>query len=539
MKKFKKTDFIAIIVLLTVTFAVICLKLLTGNSDTGVNGSLQKAVSPEDFNTDGKVLGIRTGSAFEIPTKTNFHKSQYLYFDTDSDLITALYTGKIDGYLNDEPVAKMQSINNPDIDYFIKPVVEDEYCFAFPKDTPKSNKIRGQFNEFLKKLSEKDEINRLIHKWMEGPVEERVYDDSPLSGENGILSIAVPSDFPPFSYYHNNKLTGFVQELCTSFAREYGYGLKFEEVKVTSMLAGIATGKYDIAASAISITEERQKVMDFSDVYYHGGMVLMVRSSEVSEGTYHTTKSSDTDSDSGNDSFFDKIADSFERNFIKEERYMLVLKGIGITLLITVLSVIFGSILAFLVCLMRRLDSIVINFLLNLYIKIFQGTPILVVLMILYYVVFAKSDIEALWVAVMAFTLNFGAYGSEIMMSGINSIDKGQTEASLALGFTRNQAFFKFIYPQAAVRFIPVYKQEIISLLKNTSVVGYIAINDLTKVTDIIRGQTFEALFPLVVTAVIYFIIACLISLILKKVLKVIDPVQRKKNAKRKWIQYE
>ena len=93
-------------------------------------------------------------------------------------------------------------------------------------------------------------------------------------------------------------------------------------------------------------------------------------------------------------------------------------------------------------------------------------------------------------------------------------------------------AFFRFIFPQAAVRFLPVYKHEIISLLKNTSIVGYIAINDLTKVSDIIRSRTFEAFFPLLASAVIYFILAWVISVILKKILKCVDPKQKKKTVK-------
>ena len=133
--------------------------------------------------------------------------------------------------------------------------------------------------------------------------------------------------------------------------------------------------------------------------------------------------------------------------------------------------------------------------------------------------------------AVIGFTLNFGAYASEIMRSGIESIDDGQREAALALGYSENQAFFKFIFPQAAVRFLPVYRGEIVSLLKSTSIVGYIAIQDLTKMSDIIRSRTYEAFFPLIATAIIYFILAWVISLILKAVLKGVDRRHRKRNA--------
>ena len=152
--------------------------------------------------------------------------------------------------------------------------------------------------------------------------------------------------------------------------------------------------------------------------------------------------------------------------------------------------------------------------------------------MILYYVIFGKSGIAAMWVAVIGFSLNFGAYVSEILRSGIDSIDGGQREAALALGYSENQAFFRFIFPQAAVRQLGVYRGEIISLLKNTSIVGYIAIQDLTKMSDIIRSRTYEAFFPLIVTAVIYFLLAWIIPLILKFILKQIDPRSRKRGVK-------
>ena len=148
--------------------------------------------------------------------------------------------------------------------------------------------------------------------------------------------------------------------------------------------------------------------------------------------------------------------------------------------------------------------------------------------MILYYVILGKTGLEAVWVAIIGFTLNFGAYASEIMRSGIESIDPGQREAALALGYSENQTFFRFIFPQAAVRFLPVYRGEVVSLLKSTSIVGYIAIQDLTKMSDIIRSRTYEAFFPLIATAVIYFILAWIISMILKLILKVFDRKHKK-----------
>jgi len=255
--------------------------------------------------------------------------------------------------------------------------------------------------------------------------------------------------------------------------------------------------------------------------------VLIVRTEDLKSDS-SSAQGSGTEESKG---FFESVKESFEKNFITEERWKLILEGIGTTCAITLLTVLFGSILAFAICMFRRVNSSLAGVICNVYVKLLQGTPMVVLLMILYYVVFGKSGIDAIWVAVIGFSLNFGAYGSEIMRSGIESIDGGQREAALALGFTENQGFFKFIFPQAAVRFLPVYRGEIISLLKNTSIVGYIAIQDLTKMSDIIRSRTFEAFFPLIATAVIYFILAWLISLALAKILKVVDPKQKKKKA--------
>ena len=491
------------------------------------DGNPSDASEPEYTEYNGKKIGILTGSSFEDVTHEKFPDSEYIYFDNNSDLVLALEQKKIDAFIEDEPVAKMMNIENASINYLKKMLVSDDYSLGFQKNTESSKVYLKQFNDMLSELWANGEIDRLITKWFEGPESEKTIDRSGLSGTNGELTIAARSNKPPFSYYENGEFTGYGVELVTMFARKYGYSIKYEDTNLSAMLAGLAAEKYDIGISSMSVTEERKKSIDFSDTFYKGGMVLVIRSEDIkSSGTDLTSTVSNTEEKKG---FFESVAESFEKNFVKEDRWKLILQGIGTTCAITALTVLFGSILAFLICMFRRADSVLAGKICNIYVKLLQGTPMVVLLMILYYVVFGKSSFDAIWVAVIGFSLNFGAYGSEIMRSGIESIDNGQREAALALGFTENQGFFKFIFPQAAVRFLPVYRGEIISLLKNTSIVGYIAIQDLTKMSDIIRSRTFEAFFPLIATAIIYFILAWVISFALAKVLKVVDPKQNKK----------
>jgi polar amino acid transport system substrate-binding protein len=148
----------------------------------------------------------------------------------------------------------------------------------------------------------------------------------------------------------------------------------------------------------------------------------------------------------------------------------------------------------------------------NIYIALMRGMPVLVLLMIMFYVIFAGTSINPVTVAVITFGMNFAAYVSEMFRSAIESVDKGQTEAGVALGFTPFKTFIYIVLPQAFKQVLPVFKGETISLVKTTSIVGFIAVQDLTKVGDIIRSRTFDAFFPLVMVAVLYFIVSWLFA---------------------------
>ena len=500
-------------------------------SESDYEGGAVIAVRAEDMHGtgqpaasffNGKRIGILTGSNYEGITFEHFPDSEYFYFDNISDLTTALLSNKIDGFLTDEPGAMIECAEIPDIDYLKKKIVDDDYSFGFQKDSPRGEKLMGEFNALIAELKASGELDALKQKWMGSDESVKVVDKTKLTGENGEISIVYLSGLIPFSYTSGQERVGYCVELVQRFAEKYGYSLREEETTISSCLSGIVTGKYDILACGLSYTEERAQSVNYSDVFYNGGVVLVGRSSDISGNPQNNAGMA----------FFASIAKSFEKNFIREDRYKLILEGISVTCAITALSVVFGSVLAFLICLLRRVDSVLAGKICNLYVKLLQGTPVVVLLMILYYVVFGQSDLSSIWVGVIGFSLNFAAYVSEILRTGIESIESGQREAALALGYTENQAFFRFIFPQAAVRQMSVYRGEIISLLKNTSIVGYIAIQDLTKMSDIIRSRTYEAFFPLIATAVIYFILAWIISIILNLILKKMDPLQRKRTVK-------
>jgi len=212
--------------------------------------------------------------------------------------------------------------------------------------------------------------------------------------------------------------------------------------------------------------------------------------------------------------------DSFYNNFIAEDRYRMILDGLQVTLLITAGAVILGTILGGLICWMRMSRHKGLQKVAKVYIDIMRGTPVLVVLMLMYYVIMAPLEATGIVVAIVTFGMNTAAYIGEMLRSAIQGIDRGQTEAGLALGYTPRQTFIRIVLPQVIKSVMPVYEGEVVSLLKGTSIVGYIAVADMTRASDLIRSRTFDAFLPIILTAVIYFFMAWLIGQLLKSLVE-------------------
>ena len=198
----------------------------------------------------------------------------------------------------------------------------------------------------------------------------------------------------------------------------------------------------------------------------------------------------------------------------------MILDGLQLTLFITLCAALLGTMLGGLVCWMRMSRHRWLQQVAKVYIELMRGTPVLVLLMLMYYVVMAPLDATGVVVAIVTFAMNTAAYISEMLRTAIQGIDRGQTEAGLALGFTPRQTFFRIVLPQVVKAVMPVYQGEVVSLLKGTSIVGYIAVSDMTRASDLIRSRTFDAFFPLIVTAIIYFLMAWLIGQLLQSLVQ-------------------
>ena len=222
--------------------------------------------------------------------------------------------------------------------------------------------------------------------------------------------------------------------------------------------------------------------------------------------------------------WFNNVAAMFERAFIVGDRWKLYIQGLGITLQISVCAAILGTIIGTALAFMKlstRKDGkkTVWNVIANVYIDIIRGTPSVLQLLIMYFIVFAFSK-NGIVIAILTFGINSGAYVAEIVRGGILAVDRGQTEAGRSMGLTHAQTFAYIVMPQAVKNILPPIGNEFIVLLKETAIVGYVGLSDLTRIANQISSRTYEPFMPLIGAAIIYFTIIKMLTILLGKLEK-------------------
>ncbi|MBO5564179.1 MAG: transporter substrate-binding domain-containing protein [Lachnospiraceae bacterium] len=466
-------------------------------------------------------IAVLTGSNFPELVEASFPEAEQIFYNTVADMIQAMQSGKVDAIAIDEPVGRNIMAENDWITMADGYLASFDFAFFFAK-TEEGEALANEVSAFLRKVKEDGTMDALQKKWFDSVPDESMMsiDPNTLSAPNGELAVSV-MQYPPFVIRGEHMYCGYEVELLTMFAQEKGLGLSFVSTNADGTLPEVQSGRCDVAATGAAITEERKEVIVFSEPDYSGGVVLIVRDERGGSST----------------SFISRLKESFEKTFIRENRYLLFLHGIWETVLLTVLSALFGTGLGFLIFMACRKGNPVANLLARFFSWLIAGMPAVVLLMILYYIVFGKTPISGMAVSVIAFTLVFGAEVYGKLKTAVGAIDRGQTEAGYALGFTDRQTFFKFILPQALPHLMPSYRGGLVSLIKATAVVGFVAVEDLTKTGDIIRSRTYEAFFPLIAVAVIYYILAAILVFLVDRFTMRMDPARRDEKEILKGVQ--
>lgn len=452
---------------------------------------------------DGELLGCMSGSIFDLTIREKFKNSKVIYFNSRAELLNGLKQKKIEAYLADEPVAMVLCNDNDDVTYLKDALDVSVYGVCFSKE---NLSLQSEFNEFLSLIEEEGTLKTLQDKWISPNALNEKVANYPLNNQKGTIKAITTPDAAPFSFMSNNEWQGLEVELLNMFCSEYGYDLRIDSSSFDALLSAVASNKYDISFNGIYITEERKKSVNFSNPIYVADVVAMIRNPQ-------------TVSDKKRD-ILTSIKDKLYSNLIEEDRYKLIFKGMTTTLVITALSILFGTICGFIMYLLAYKYPGSVKYIFDKYAYVIGGLPSVIILMVLFYIVFSKSTLSGVTVSIIGFTIIFSCSVYGLLKTGVSAIDKGQMEGALALGYTQRKALFKFVLPQALRIIMSSYKGEIVSLIKSSSIVGYVTVQDITRVSDIIRSRTYDAFFPLLLTAIIYFILAKLLTMLVDHIEK-------------------
>lgn len=499
---------------------VFALKKNIGTSSQAKSANTSELLSTLD-DLHNKKIGVMLGSTHDTFAHQQYPQAEIFQYKSPSDVLLGVKAQKVDVGIYNSVSLKEILKTSPDIGVIGEPFNMMPVAFGFSKN---NTALLAQFNEFLKTIKANGVYDEIVKRWTEQ--DNAVMPLIATPNKNGVLVAGHLSDGGlPFVTVRNNENIGMNIEIAKRFAAHLGKDIRFDDMEFGSLLPAVSTGKIDFVAVTLMITEERKQKINFSEPYYEIGMSAFALKKNIAS-------KDDSLQASAKNSFIQDTINSFNSNIIEEKRYLLLLDGLQTTIVISILATIFGTLLGGLICFMRMSNLKLLNIPAKIYISILRGMPVLVLLMLIFYVVFGSVNINPVLVATIAFGMNFGAYVAEIFRSGIQGIDRGQMEAGIAMGFNKLKTFIYIILPQTIQRVLPVYKGEFISLVKMTSIVGYIAVQDLTKASDIIRSRTFDAFFPLIMIAILYFLISWALMQSLNYLEKVTDPKYRRKVGK-------
>lgn len=467
----------------------------------------QEYKSLQDF--QNKKIGVQSGTLYEDHVYKKISDAEVELFTDPNAMLLSLSLGKLDAYVTDESAIGFERKQYPELKLIDEPLAVVPVGIGIG-ETPRKELLTKQMNDFIANAEKNGTLSELKTYWIENCDEDNnVTDRSNITGENGQIIVAMEGAYVPFSYINGQVSEGYDVDFIYRFCREYGYEPVFELMEYDALSPALSTGKCDLATNII-YDEERKEQVTLTSPYYNSVIVL---------GYFGNVKAKAFT--------IDNIIDGFEKTFIKDSRWMQFASGALVTLIISTFSILLGTIFGLILYIICRNKGKLINLLVDKISWLVEGTPTVLLLMIFYFIIFGNVNIEKIIVAVVVFTIIFTVSMFSMLTSGEKAVGPGQLEAALSQGFSEFAAYILIILPQSAIHFLPQYCDEVVSLIKETSIVGYIAILDLTKVSDMIRGRTFEPFFPLIFTTVIYFLLSWLLTIGVKKLLRSLSPATR------------
>jgi polar amino acid transport system substrate-binding protein len=478
-----------------------------GDTNSNVAPMSQTTKSYADYY--GAKFGFNTGFVYKVFID-EFTPSETLYYTDVSALMEAVKKGKVDLGICDSSSVMSYTAENPELMGLEIPAEIFESDMGFGCNDVE---LREKFNEFLKSITDDGTLAELREKWFSAlPSNEMEMPEIENPSAGRTIRATVTGNTVPFCYVgKDGKLMGYDSELLIRFSNYAGMNITLQTADFNALIPELMSGKSDIVTAGMSITAERQKQFNFTDPTYTDTASMLVLNPN-----YKGTESKST-------GFFAKFKDSIKRNLIDDNRYKLILDGLKVTIEIALWSMLFGTVLGAIMAYILTRKNKFAKLLGKFIAGIINGLPTVTLLMVAYYVIFGSSTVNPVIIAIATFSVIMGIRIGEILQSAIDTVDKTEIEAARATGFSAVGAFGNVTLPQTVKRALAPYMTSFVMLVKETAIVGYVAIQDLMRASDIIRSRTYDAYFPLIFVAVIYLVVTTICIMLFKFIIKKIN----------------
>lgn len=452
--------------------------------------------SPADIR--GAVVGVQLGTTSDMNVSAIEKQgggTRVERFTKTADAVQALLQGKVDCVVEDEQPARAFVRQNKGLRILPESFSSNGFAFCVAKQ---DQRLCDEINRALRSLRRDGTLDAIAKRHIERG-EAVAYKPRTAKATTGrTIVVATNATFPPYEYYEDGQVVGIDIDIMRAVCDITGMEMRVEDMNFDAVITSVQTGKADVGAAGLTVTAERQRNVAFTMPYAESRQMVIVADAApalASKG----------------------MAEKLRDDFVADGRYKYLLQGLGNTLVITFFAIIISLVLGSAVAIVRSTHDRTgrlpwLNTLCKVYLALLRGTPTMVQLLIIYYVIFASVDVSKVFVAIVAFGINSSAYLAEVVRGGIMAVDKGQMEAGRSLGLGHWQTMRLVVMPQAMKSVLPAIGNEMITLLKETSIAGYIGIVDLTKGSDIIRSITYDAMLPLTTVAVVYLVLVFLLA---------------------------
>jgi len=448
----------------------------------------------------GKNIAVLTGGLTYYTTQA-IGATPIEYNDTAS-AAEDVRLGRVDGFLHALTAVQVMASQ---MDGFKAVPVPMEIFSADVAGISHDINVIDRFNSFLKSIEADGTHAEMKARWFSDKLDL----DKPIppienSGENGILRVATSSDSVPYAFIGpGREFSGFSIELALRFGAYEGKVVEFIDMEFKGLIPYIMSEKAELSLANMAITEERKQSVMFTNPFFaeQHGILIRLDSIQLKRNT-------------------DWLRTAVERNLLTDNRYQLIIDGLGITLIIALFAQIFGTVYGSFICYILLRKNKIIRTIGELYCGLIFGIPMVTILFITYYIIFGNTTVSGIIIAIIAFTLVEGASVAQILKGAIGTVDPVEIEAARSIGFSAFRAFLTVTLPQAVRRALPAYTVGFVGLVKYTAIVGFIAVQDLTRAGDIIRSRTFDAYFPLLFTALIYLMVTTILVQLFKMIVR-------------------